>query len=218
VASPKSLWLETLLSVGVALNLVLLGMKISDVRLPGNDIGYQPAQPIAFSHRLHGGELQIPCLYCHPAAARARLAGTPSAGLCMNCHRFVAATLGAVRAEEEAAREEGREVRQIVSLEIQKIYEALGMDSRQDRVGEESPIRWIRIHLLPSHVRFHHGAHTVAGIDCRECHGVVERMERVRQEFDLSMGWCVECHRTYRGRIVGDRRLEASIDCGTCHH
>lgn len=49
----------------------------------------QPAQPIAFSHRLHAGDNKIPCLYCHPLARRAEIASVPSAQICMNCHLFV---------------------------------------------------------------------------------------------------------------------------------
>jgi len=52
----------------------------------GVDQGYRPAQPIEFSHRMHAGERQIPCLYCHFAAARSPHAGIPAASVCMNCH------------------------------------------------------------------------------------------------------------------------------------
>ena len=48
--------------------------------------GYAPPQPIAFSHKLHAGESQIPCLYCHFGATRSRHAGIPPVNVCMNCH------------------------------------------------------------------------------------------------------------------------------------
>jgi hypothetical protein len=50
-------------------------------------IGYQPEQPIPYSHRLHAGILKIPCLYCHSGAMRSRVAGIPPVEKCMNCHR-----------------------------------------------------------------------------------------------------------------------------------
>lgn len=214
----ESRWLTLFLVLGIALNLLLLGMKLSDANLPGNDTGYEPAQPIAFSHRLHSGDLQVSCLYCHPAAAHARYAGTPAPSLCMNCHRFVAARLGAVQEEEKQAKKEGREPQKITSTEIQKIYDALGLDSELRPTRAGSRIRWVRVNRLPDFVYFHHGAHTAAGIDCAYCHGAVEKMERVRQTASLSMGFCVNCHRLYRGRIVAGRTLVASTDCGTCHH
>ena len=49
--------------------------------------GYAPDQPIPFSHRLHAGTMQIPCLYCHSGATQSRIAGIPAAETCMNCHR-----------------------------------------------------------------------------------------------------------------------------------
>ena len=52
--------------------------------------GYAPTQPIAYSHAVHAGANQIPCLYCHDAALYSRHAGIPSASTCMNCHKHVA--------------------------------------------------------------------------------------------------------------------------------
>jgi hypothetical protein len=49
--------------------------------------GYQPLQPIAFSHQQHPGDLRIPCLYCHSGALKSRVAGIPAVEKCMNCHR-----------------------------------------------------------------------------------------------------------------------------------
>lgn len=51
--------------------------------------GYQPPQPIAFSHQLHAGEREIPCLYCHYGAERSRHAGIPALSVCMGCHREI---------------------------------------------------------------------------------------------------------------------------------
>lgn len=49
--------------------------------------GYAPEQPIPYSHRLHAGVLQIPCMYCHSGALKSRQAGIPTVEKCMNCHR-----------------------------------------------------------------------------------------------------------------------------------
>jgi hypothetical protein len=49
--------------------------------------GYQPEQPIPYSHQLNAGTLRIPCLYCHSGATRSRVAGIPSVEKCMNCHK-----------------------------------------------------------------------------------------------------------------------------------
>ena len=85
------------LACGLVLVLVSLGSRFASLRVPGNHQGYSPSQPIAYSHRLHAGELGIDCLYCHTAAERGRHAGIPSAGICMNCHQAVTAGHGSPR-------------------------------------------------------------------------------------------------------------------------
>ena len=57
------------------------------------------------------------------------------------------------------------------------------------------PVPWIRVHDLPDYVYFNHSAHLTAGVSCGECHGRVDRMEVVHQAAELSMGWCLDCHR-----------------------
>ncbi len=58
-------------------------------RIYGDQLGYEPIQPINFSHKLHAGDNKISCLYCHSSADKSRVAGVPSASLCMNCHTKV---------------------------------------------------------------------------------------------------------------------------------
>lgn len=52
-------------------------------------VGYQPVQPIAYSHKLHAGEMKIDCRYCHSDVEKSRQANIPSPGVCMNCHSQV---------------------------------------------------------------------------------------------------------------------------------
>ena len=236
VGSPA---ITIVLVVCVAFGLLALAPDLASVHLPGNQIGYEPPQPIAFSHRLHAGELQVSCVYCHSGAERSRHAGIPAANVCMNCHRFVTAPIGAVRAEDEAAKKQNRAPRRVVSPEIQKIYDALalGPDLKRDITRAPAPIRWTRIHSLPDFVYFDHRPHVNAGVACQACHGPVETMERVRQAQDLSMGWCVNCHRGVgRTGIDGNgnfnslpapaaagpkpvtHRVYAPTDCQTCHY
>jgi hypothetical protein len=139
------------------------------VRL-GRSPGYEPAQPIKFSHKVHAGQNQIDCMYCHFTAENSISAGIPPADLCLNCHSLV------------------REGTRSGKFEIAKV-----IDANEKQV----PIEWIRIHDLPDHVFFSHAQHVNAGkLDCMECHGDVARMDVVRQEEDFSMGWCLDCHRT----------------------
>lgn len=71
-------------AVAILLTVVAVGWFVQPDRFVR---GYQPTQPIPYSHKLHAGTLKIPCLYCHVNATRSRVAGVPSVETCMNCHR-----------------------------------------------------------------------------------------------------------------------------------
>lgn len=215
----KSRIVTIVLGIGLAISCILLISELGQFHLPGNQQGYSPAQPIAYSHRLHAGEMQIPCLYCHYAAQTSRHAGVPPANVCMNCHREVTSSLGAMHAEDALATKEHRQPRQVISPELKKLYDALALDTnRQPIPGKQlQPIVWNRIHTLPSFVYFDHRAHVAVGVACQQCHGPVETMERVRQFSDLSMGWCVNCHRQATREGVSGRQVNASTNCSTCH-
>ena len=206
------------LLAGLGAALVGLVVHLRDFSLPGNEEGYTPAQPIAFSHKLHAGALEMNCLYCHYSAAKSPRAGIPPASLCMNCHRQVTASWDVTRTELETARQEGRPPRRIISAEMQKLYDALGLDDQlqPDASKEIQPIRWVKVHNLADYTRFDHRAHVSAGVKCQECHGPVETMDVIRQSADMSMGWCVRCHKDHK-EIEG-RKVSPSTDCAACHY
>lgn len=131
---------------------------------------YQPDQPIWFSHKVHAGQNQIDCMYCHFTADESMHAGVPPVETCMNCHNQV--KKGKITGTEE----------------IDKIYAAY---------ENNEPIEWIKVYNLPDHVYFNHAQHVNVGkLDCAQCHGEVEKMDEIIQIPDLSMGWCIECHRS----------------------
>lgn len=163
--------------------------------------GYTPTQPVWFSHSIHACQNEINCEYCHSSAASSKHAGIPSVNVCMNCHKGVKS--GQITGEKE----------------INKIYEAIGFDREKGAYidgYEQKPLVWNKVHNLPDHVYFNHSQHvTVGKINCRQCHGPVERynvghqatLEEVNSQDPatvpglvkltkptLTMGWCVECH------------------------
>ena len=151
--------------------------------------GYLPDQPIAYSHKLHAGELQISCIYCHSVAERGKVAGIPSANVCMNCHKYVKSgpTTG--------------------KTEIAKIYAALDYNPDNGTYGSnQKPIQWVRVHNLPDFAYFNHSQHFVVGkIDCQTCHGPVQDSMTVAFQYSpLTMGWCIDCHRKTSVQMKGN--------------
>jgi mono/diheme cytochrome c family protein len=180
--------------------------------------GYQPKQPIAFSHALHAGQYEIECQYCHTGVMKAKSANIPSANICMNCHQQI----------------------KTESPEIQKIYAAIDFDPETQTYGNnKKPIEWVRIHNLPDLAYFNHAQHVnVGGLECQTCHGEIQEMEVVYQESTLTMGWCINCHRETQvnaeGNAYYDKLLElhnsenpkepmkvediGGLECSKCHY
>jgi len=198
----------------------------------GVDQGYEPIQPIHYSHKIHAGDNGIDCKYCHSSARVSKHSGIPSLNVCMNCHKSIYEV-----AESTATEEYSKE---FYDKEIQKLYNAVGWnDAEQKYTGKTKPVKWIRIHNLPDFAYFNHSQHvTVAGVECQTCHGPVEEMEIMYQHSPLTMGWCINCHRETNIKVedngyyekihealskkYGVEKLTAAqmggLECGKCHY
>jgi len=186
--------------------------------------GYQPVQPIKFSHQIHAGVNKIECQYCHGGAFKSKNASIPSANVCMNCHNTITAS----------EHYDGE-----ISPEIAKIYRALDWNPDTRTYGNNpKPIQWVRIHNLPDFAYFNHSQHVVvAGVECQTCHGPIQNMEEVYQYSPLTMKWCVDCHKKtdiksdnkyYEDLIKAHERIKkgekmtaamiGGLECGKCHY
>lgn len=212
--------ITVILLVGLFYSLTVLATGMSRVRLPDDQQGYAPQQPIAYSHRLHAGELGINCKFCHSSAEHSQYAGIPSSEVCMKCHRFVTSSFDVQQEEIAIAEKEQRKPKTIISDELKKLYDTLGMENPQSPLPSSlsKSIPWVRVHNLPDYVCFDHSAHLAAGVSCQTCHGPVESMERIRQFESLSMGWCVNCHRESTENGINGHAVNASVNCTVCHH
>lgn len=204
---------------------VLWGLKSAWDGMLGIGVyeGYEPEQPIAYSHKIHAGENGVACVYCHFGAEKGRAAGIPPANVCMNCHKFI----------DEGPSGKG---------EIAKIYAALDYNPETQTYGpNQKPIEWVRVHNLPDHVYFNHSQHVVVGkIECETCHGPVKDEYTVGKQFaPLTMGWCINCHREtglqmadngyyedmherYKGQFKKGETITVDkmggLECGKCHY
>ena len=156
----------------------------------GRSTDYQPVQPIYYSHKVHAGVNQINCQYCHTGVYQGKQATIPSVNVCMNCHLAINEYKG-----EKMYTEDGKEVDG--TAEIKKLYKYAGfVEGKPWDASNAKPIEWVRIHNLPDHVYFNHAQHVKAGqVQCQTCHGEIQKMGEVKQFSNLSMGWCVNCHR-----------------------
>jgi mono/diheme cytochrome c family protein len=205
----KNLGANTTIRSAIIWLFVLLGTKatLDGMFSVGVHKGYAPKQPINFSHKLHAGEMQINCAYCHTGVYKGKQAGIPSASICMNCHN-------AIKRE---------------STEIQKIYTAIEKNQPVEwvRVHNLPDLAYFN----------HSQHTNVGGLECASCHGEINKMEVVQQRSSLTMGWCIDCHRktdvNAKGNAYYDALLTAhnatskesmkvedigGLECAKCHY
>jgi mono/diheme cytochrome c family protein len=212
--SPGFLFIVVFIVASITLKMIIDGLYTIGVQQ-----GYQPKQPIAFSHKIHAGQYEIECKYCHTGAAKGKQASIPSANICMNCHTQI--KKGTITGEGEIA----------------KIYAAAGFDPLTSTYsGITKPVEWVRIHNLPDLAYFNHAQHVnVAGVICQTCHGPIQEMDVVKQYSLLTMGWCIDCHRktdvNTKGNAYYDKLVElhnskkpmkvediGGLECAKCHY
>lgn len=140
------------------------------------NIGYEPPQPVEYSHKVHAGDFGIKCLYCHYNAGDQAASNIPTTRDCMVCHI-------ALNVESE------------LIIPLNNSYD------------EEVPIQWNRVYRVPDFARFDHSVHTRTGTDCSVCHGEVETMEKVVQVQEITMAWCLDCHRDPKKYIIREREI-----------
>ena len=186
---------------------IVLKSVIDGLFTVGIQQGYAPVQPIAFSHKIHAGQYEIDCNYCHTGVRKSKNANIPSVNICMNCH-------SSVKTE---------------SIEIQKLYAAIEKDEPIEwvRVHNLPDLAYFN---HSQHV-------AVGEIECQTCHGPIEEMEVVKQYSPLTMGWCIDCHRetdvNTKGNAYYDNLVElhnehskepmkvediGGLECAKCHY
>ena len=156
------------------------------------EVGYEPEQPVAFSHHIHVGQLGIDCRYCHTNVEESNHSNVPDTATCMACHTG-AGDAGYLNASLWASHKE--------NVHLTRVRQAYA-------TGE--PIPWARIHKVPDYAHFNHAVHVNAGISCYSCHGRIDTHEVARQVHSLSMAWCLECHREPEEFVVAASDLDPS--------
>ena len=177
-------------------------------------VGYEPVQPIAFSHALHAGQLGMDCTWCHTHVGQSPHANVPHLRTCMNCH---GEAYGNIKSN---------------SVALAPLREAW---------ASGQPVPWIQIHRLPDYAYFNHAVHVRRGVGCVTCHGKVNEMPVVRHAAPLSMAWCLDCHRdpaphlrpagevtnldwvagadadAFARALIDEARINPPTSCSGCH-
>ena len=157
--------------------------------------GYQPEQPLPFRHDIMAGKHKIDCAYCHTEARKGPHATVPTVASCMKCH---------------------------IEIQTKDVQGQLkpGLAQLLEYWEKKEPIKWVKVHDLAAFVYFDHSRHLTkqAGLECQDCHGAVEEMDRVERVHSLKMGFCLECHMQAPPEDAPEgQTTRAPIHCSTCH-
>jgi hypothetical protein len=187
----------------ISLVVTVIGVAVvwqgSIFRGPSNQQGYQPAQPISFSHKVHAGDNQIQCLYCHSAADKSKVAGIPAASTCMNCQTKIMKDSPEIQRLETA-------------LQQQKPIEWIKVNDLPDHVAFNhsrhvtAGVKCQTCHgPVETEDRVSQASDLSMGM-CVTCH-------RTHREVTLD-----ETGRPTVSKEATPKRLMASTDCSVCHH
>lgn len=155
-------------------------------------VGYQPDQPVNYSHQLHAGTLGIDCRYCHTDVEKSPHSNIPDTSTCMNCHT-------------------GSGDQSYLNLTLWNAHKVnVNLVQVREAYATTKPIEWKRIHKVPDYAHFNHAAHIKAGVSCVSCHGRIDEQAVVRQVQGMAMGWCLDCHRNPDRAVVAADDLSST--------
>ena len=177
---------------GYGLLVVMLGVAPETTHL-----GYQPEQPVPFSHKLHAGQLKMDCRYCHNTVESAAHAAIPPTKTCINCHSPADGNGNVELTAVHAG-----------SPKLAGIHDSWADDT--PFFGNVSTISLTSCSSITQ-------PHVTRGVACVSCHGRIDQMEEVTQVKTLGMGWCLECHRNPEPylrppELVTDMSWEPPVD------
>ncbi len=192
--------------------LVVLGgyTTVNNAIMLGRQQGYEPEQPIKFSHAVHAGIQKIDCEYCHDGARRSKHAVIPAANTCMNCHRAI-----------QVGSEYG-------TAEIGKIFASIGYNPLVDeyienyeQMPEEEIEQIFRQWIADSYIQNEGDASQADAVVDEQWEGIVESLtdeERGDDKIQGPIEW-VRIHNLPDHAYFNHAQHVSvgKVECQTCH-
>jgi hypothetical protein len=201
------------LIVGVAV-VAMLGLAVAAIAYyfsPAyTDVGYRPVQPVPYSHRLHAGEMEIDCLYCHATVDRAPAAVVPPTRVCMNCHHLVRRDSPLLAAIVESS-SQGRPIRWV------RVHDLPGFVYFDHRPHLRAGVGCATCHGRIDQMDVVAQAKPLSMSWCVDCHRDPD--PHLRPESELTnMEWSPPANQLeLAAEIRAAKRLRPPTDCTGCH-
>lgn len=174
------------------------------------DVGYRPVQPIAYSHKLHAGELGMDCRYCHAQVEVSAVATIPPTKVCMNCHTVILRDSLALEPLRESA-STGNPIRWVRVHNVPDyayfdhsvhVGAGVGCASCHGRIDEMEVVQ----QAMPLSMGW-----------CLKCHRDPDLHLRPLAEV-TNMTWTPpKEQKAFAQRVRAERDINPSTDCSVCH-
>jgi len=174
------------------------------------DVGYQPHQPIPYSHRLHAGELALDCRYCHASVEVSPVANIPPTKVCMNCHTVILKESPAL----EPLRESLRTGQPIHWLRVHKLPDYAYFNHG---VHVRAGVGCASCHGRIDTMEVVHQVKPLSMSWCLGCHRQPEPYLRPLNQV-TNMHWKPPPDQAeFARKAMSERHLKPPVDCSGCH-
>jgi hypothetical protein len=174
------------------------------------DVGYQPVQPVPYSHKLHAGDLGLDCRYCHLGVEVSAFATVPPTQTCMNCHTLIKTDSEKLKPVQESWAS-GDPIGWIRIHDLPDysyfnhsahIHAGVGCASCHGNIAEMEEV----IQVKPLSMGW-----------CLDCHRAPELHLRPEQEI-TNMKWIPsENQIALAQKLMKERNIKPPVDCSGCH-
>lgn len=180
-------------------------------------VGYQPIQPVPFSHATHAEQLGIDCRYCHSTVEKSWFSNIPSSSTCMNCHNQV------LKDDSRLAlvRESAATGKPIPWVQIHRTPDFVYFNHS---VHVNRGISCVECHGPINQMTEVYHAKPLSMAFCLDCHrNPAARVRPPDKITDLNWTWsgdptiAAQQQKAFGEKFVHDFRVESLQNCSACH-
>ena len=174
------------------------------------DVGYRPVQPVAYSHKLHAGDLGIDCRYCHTTVEFAAAANVPPTATCMNCHTLVKQDSEKLQLVRDSWKDKK-------SLQWTRVHDLPDFAYFNHSVHINAGVGCISCHGNVAQMEVVEQKEKLSMGWCLDCHRDPEPNLRPVSEV-TNMDWVAPANQAEVGKLLrASKNINPPKDCSGCH-
>ena len=174
-------------------------------------VGYQPIQPVAFSHEIHAGQLGMDCRYCHNGVEKSWYSNIPAAAVCMNCHNQVLKDSPKL----ELVRESALSGKPIEWVQVHKTPDYVYFNHS---VHVNRGVSCVKCHGQINHMDEVRHEKPFSMTFCLDCHrDPAKQIRDPKDVYNLDLKISDAEQEKMGKKFVHDWKVNASQNCSACH-